>query len=481
MSEEEVVEVEEEEVEEEEVVEVKEVEETSEGKARAVPAVDGLEEIIEKKKDFDRNGSVSFRNRIKELRQVPAKELLSNPKNWRMHDDVQTTALRRIMDKVGFVDALLAREQEDGSLILVDGHLRKDLLPDEELPVLVLDITEKEADIILATHDGVTELATTDDAKLQELISSLDNETRFDTAIIYSDEFPDWYDDMLTDEQVASLGLGIYEDETPSVDLLPEELDGRIQSEEDIAKEEEALEHIWEKIFYTDLPYGIPEMDIDQCPTIPETENHIATFMGYNSDTDYLSDPDRWWFLLYGRESKSKQTLLPLDRTILAFYVDDWRFEGMWTNPVPSLARLKTFGLKYAVTPNFSLYGDFPMAVQLFNVYRSRWVGCAMQEAGIQVIPDIQWSNEASFEYCFLGIPHKVPCVSIQFQTRGSEEELELREKGLDKMMGEINPQSLILYGGKEEEVPVLQDRLGIPIKYVESRWDRLDFDHIKE
>ena len=90
--------------------------------------------------------------------------------------------------------------------------------------------------------------------------------------------------------------------------------------------------------------------------------------MGFNDDMDYLEDEEAWWMLLYGREPKSKQALLPVERTILAFYVDDWRFEGMWTNPVPSLARLKNFGHKYAITPKISLYADYPMAVQMFIV-----------------------------------------------------------------------------------------------------------------
>ena len=44
---------------------------------------------------------------------------------------------------------LLARELEDGSLELVDGHLRADTTPDQEVPVLVLDVTEAEADKLL--------------------------------------------------------------------------------------------------------------------------------------------------------------------------------------------------------------------------------------------------------------------------------------------------------------------------------------------
>jgi hypothetical protein len=96
---------------------------------------------------------VKIRNRIKELRQVKAAELAPNPKNWRTHPQAQQDALRGILSEVGYADALLARELEDGSLLLVDGHLRAETTPDETVPVLVLDLNEAEADKLLLSLD----------------------------------------------------------------------------------------------------------------------------------------------------------------------------------------------------------------------------------------------------------------------------------------------------------------------------------------
>ena len=137
---------------------------------------------------------VAFRNRIKELRNVPAKDLLSNPKNWRIHSDDPEHALRNILNRVGFVDALLARETESGELILLDGHLRKDLLPDEEIPVLIVDLDEQEADYVLALHDGVTGMAGIDEVKLEELLMGFCGEEHdaITAALVFSDDFPDF-------------------------------------------------------------------------------------------------------------------------------------------------------------------------------------------------------------------------------------------------------------------------------------------------
>ncbi|KKK79102.1 hypothetical protein LCGC14_2836880, partial [marine sediment metagenome] len=66
---------------------------------------------------------VVFRDRVRELRRVPASELLANPRNWRRHPGAQVAALRGVLAEIGFADAMIARETPEG-LELIDGHLR---------------------------------------------------------------------------------------------------------------------------------------------------------------------------------------------------------------------------------------------------------------------------------------------------------------------------------------------------------------------
>lgn len=113
-----------------------------------------------------------IRDRVKELRRVPASELRPNPRNWRTHPAKQRDALRGALAEVGYADALLARELDDGSLELVDGHLRAETTPDAVVPVLVLDVTREEADKILLTLDPLAGLAGIDDERLAELLAS---------------------------------------------------------------------------------------------------------------------------------------------------------------------------------------------------------------------------------------------------------------------------------------------------------------------
>jgi hypothetical protein len=117
---------------------------------------------------------MKIRDRVRELRRVKAGDLVPNPKNWRTHPAGQADALRGILAEVGYADALLARELPDGRLMLVDGHLRAETTPDLEVPVLVLDIDEAEADKLLLSLDPLAALAETNAVALDALLREVD-------------------------------------------------------------------------------------------------------------------------------------------------------------------------------------------------------------------------------------------------------------------------------------------------------------------
>lgn len=114
-----------------------------------------------------------MQDRIQELRRVPAHQLRPNPRNWRTHPAAQQAALRGLLSDIGFADAVLARELEDGSLELIDGHLRVETAPDETLPVLVLDLSQDEADKLLLALDPLAGMAGVDVANLESLLSEV--------------------------------------------------------------------------------------------------------------------------------------------------------------------------------------------------------------------------------------------------------------------------------------------------------------------
>lgn len=88
---------------------------------------------------------------------------------------------------------------------------------------------------------------------------------------------------------------------------------------------------------------------------------------------------------------------------IAHFYYDDYKFIQAWREPEKYIERLKQF--KAVVSPDFSLYTDFPRALQILSCYRRQWCGAYWQYRGIDVIPDVIWGDKGSYDYCFDGIP----------------------------------------------------------------------------
>src|SRR5438270_14088200 len=101
---------------------------------------------------------MSIRSRIKEHRRVRAGDLIPHEQNWRNHPDLQRDALRALYAEVGFARSLLAYELPDGRLKLIDGHLRREMDPDMEVEVEVLDVNEEEARELLLSIDPLVQL-----------------------------------------------------------------------------------------------------------------------------------------------------------------------------------------------------------------------------------------------------------------------------------------------------------------------------------
>ena len=143
------------------------------------------------------------------------------------------------------------------------------------------------------------------------------------------------------------------------------------------------------------------------------------------------------------------------------FFIDDYRIEGLYYNYDKSLTRLSQY--KFLLTPDYSLYADMPKAVQLFNVFRNRWVGAYWQSKGITVIPTVSWSDSASYEFCFDGIENgSIVAVGMI----GCKRNKTAFMRGFDAMVKRLNPSAVICLG---DPFPEMQGNI-IAINYLKSR-----------
>jgi hypothetical protein len=152
----------------------------------------------------------AIRDRVTELVRVRAGDLVPNPSNWRRHPERHRAALRGLLREIGYADAILAR-REGEDLVLIDGHLRQSLDPNQVVPVLVLDVTESEAQTLLATLDPLAALAVPDPDALARLLESVKSS---------SGAVNDLLEGLARDAGIALARLRTDPDEAPP---LPEE------------------------------------------------------------------------------------------------------------------------------------------------------------------------------------------------------------------------------------------------------------------
>lgn len=142
-------------------------------------------------------------------------------------------------------------------------------------------------------------------------------------------------------------------------------------------------------------------------------------------------------------------------------FIDDYQFEREWTQIDRQLPRLQR--AKYVTSPDFSLYTDFPKALQIWNHYRKHWIGAYLEQNGVKVIPTIAWSDENSFEWCFDGEPVHKPVAVSTVGVMASQETKEAFLLGYNAMIERLKPTQILYYGQVIDELK--DDTTLIPIE----------------
>jgi Domain of unknown function (DUF4417) len=131
------------------------------------------------------------------------------------------------------------------------------------------------------------------------------------------------------------------------------------------------------------------------------------------------------------------------------FFIDDYRFEAAWNQPERGLERVRRTGA--ALTPDFSLWRDMPLAAQLWQVYRSQWLGAFWQYNDIRVIPTAHWAGPESFAFCFEGLP-RGGLVAVSAVGVRDAVGRQLFALGLEELIRRAAPSGLLVYGDLPED-----------------------------
>ena len=135
----------------------------------------------------------------------------------------------------------------------------------------------------------------------------------------------------------------------------------------------------------------------------------------------------------------------------VVFYEDDVRFEKLWHNPKQYLPKLKKF--QGVISPDFSLYRNMPLVMQEWNTYRSRAIAAWLQSQGVEIIPNVRFSDPRSYAFCFDGIEkHKTVSAGTHGCIRGKENR-EYFKAGLKELICRLSPKTILVYGTAPEDI----------------------------
>lgn len=161
---------------------------------------------------------------------------------------------------------------------------------------------------------------------------------------------------------------------------------------------------------------------------------------------------------------------------IVHFFLYDYCFEDIWKTPDKYVETLKKY--KAVLTPDFSMYVEMNLVLQLYNTFRNRWVGAYLSKKGIRVIPTVNWGSEKTFDFCFKGIEKNstVAVSTYMVSEHGNHKaQKEFFLKGYNEMLKRIEPECIICYG---EPFPEMSGNI-LHIDYNLSSWQHYDDDHI--
>ncbi len=338
---------------------------------------------------------------------ISVNALIPYERNTKIHDEKQISNIAESIMQYGFVQPLVI----DKDNVVVIGHgrlLAAKKLKMKEVPcVCVDDLTEEQV----------------------KALRIVDNKTALDTGFDF-DVLPDELSELDLSDFDFDFGIDTFEFESETEETKDTEAEEKVNERERTYKlynlEYNDLERVAGK-------YQMPVIRREFLPTPKQSP------IGFN-------------YVLSAKET---------DRAVHMF-LDDYQIERLWSSPENYVEKLKEFECVF--TPDFSLYSDMPIAMQIWNTYRSRLVGQIMQDNGVRIAPTISWGLPETFEFCFDGIEQGSICVVSTIGVKRDEEAAQIWRDGMDEMIKRIQPSAIWCYGGKVE-----YDYKGIPVTYFQN------------
>lgn len=340
------------------------------------------------------------------------KDLKPAEYNPRKANAKQEGHLKASLEKFGVVEPVIVNCNKDRENIIVGGHFRvRELkkLNYKEVDCVIVDLSledEKELNIRLNANTGDFDW---------DLLAN-----NFELA-----EINDW-------------GLEVPDMEIEAEEDLEEE---DSKEEEQGIKEDNVLQYNSFALFGRHNAYDIPLLKENM---LFDGDIDDLFFDKSQLEDDFQS---KTMLCLEGGRVSLKKYDFALKNNIVGFFADDFRFEKVWNNAIELMEFYKENEVKALLTPNFSLWADEPLPFQILSTYKTQWCGRFWQEAGMKVVPTLNFSTKESYDFCFLGVPKETPLVFFQVRNPANQKEIDIALQGIEKAHKIINFKKAYFYG----------------------------------
>lgn len=398
--------------------------------------------------------SVDIDTAVLKLEYVSPATLKANPLNWRQHPRRQRQAFSAFKDKVGWAGAVLVNKRTGN---LLDGHMRVDEAiknGETEVPVLYGEWDEDQEKLILANLDPIGSLAATNQEALQSLLEA-NNKKISDLTKESNRKLVQLSEDLKNLSGTGPLLKQAKPVRKPTqTPPEPSEEEPSIFAQEDggydppKGKTRVRLDIINEDVFFpssdyrVSLPLQLPDLLEDMLATGDMAPTDTYTGLG-----DQKPGPNTYYCVGSGPWPEE------CVGGVLGHFTEDYRFNDAYSSAADYLEELLEADWDCVISPDFSTYGDWPMGIVLHNLYRSRWCARFWQEAGIKVIPSIQYITpgdlDMTVEVSVMSLPRNVPVTALQLRSVDDH-------KGIAELVGALvdwcNCEKVVLYGGGEKK-----------------------------
>lgn len=313
--------------------------------------------------------------------------------------------------------------------------------------VMWVDVDEEHARRIVLADNGSTDDATYDVQILSELLEAQKSELGNLVGTTYNDDV------------LGKLLVEIDTDPMANIDRI-----------EDIPDDLPGVEDLSKYVFFdSDRDYDIPELRLDMIP--PRLPEKLDIWAGHEVDGDRAADEEQFWLAQWHTGNRG----IPWARSILSLYTEDFHFEGLFYDPSTNTKKILNSGITTCIMPNFSVNQDWPIYTWIWAAARSAYVGRYWQEAGLYVIPDIQYGgSDEALDLCLQCIPEGTPVVATQVQTiRGNQDRIRTTARLLKKAEDQIGFQQILVYGHTDADRVVQYAGLECEVMRVENRTAR--------